>query len=257
MASSPRQVARPFGGTVQRIEELRCALDEAERRFQTALRRCQLLSAEAVRARLLYERAAQSQSPPVPAALFRREGEFWTIAYAGGTCRLRDVKGLRYLAFLLGATGREVHALELAAAVDGLDPRRAERPAEASLPAVGADALLDAHAKEAYRRRLQELEDDLRQARDWQDPERIARIEDEIEALTGELARAAGLGGRDRQLPSPAERARVSVTKAIRTAIRAIEKHHPALGAHLTASVRTGRHCCYAPPGETPPRWSL
>jgi hypothetical protein len=230
------------GSRAERIEELRCALDDAERRFQTALRRCEQLGAEAVRARVLYERAAR----PTHRAVFRREGEVWTIAYDGSTCRLRDVKGLRYLASLLGSTGREVPALELAAAVDGFEP-----------PAEAAEVVLDARAKEAYRRRLVELEDDLAQARAWQDPERIARVQDEIEALTGELARAAGLGGRDRQLPTPAERARVSVTKAIRSAIRAIERHHPALGAHLEASVRTGRHCSYAPPGETPPRWAL
>jgi hypothetical protein len=232
------------GSRAERIDELRCALDEAERRFQTALRRCELLGAQAVRARVLYERAAR----PVEQALFRREGEVWTIAYDGSTCRLRDVKGLRYLAFLLAATGRDVHVLELAGAVDGVEPQPAAEVAE---------AVLDGRAKEAYRRRLVELEDDLAQARAWQDPERIARIQDEIEALTGELARAAGLGGRDRQLPTPAERARVSVTKAIRSAIRAIERHHPGLAAHLTASVRTGRHCSYAPPGETPPRWAL
>jgi hypothetical protein len=49
----------------------------------------------------------------------------------------------------------------------------------------------------------------------------------------------------------------VSVTKAIRTAIRALERHHPALAAHLAASVHTGRLCCYAPRGEGPPRWAL
>jgi len=181
-------------------------------------------------------------------ALFRREGEFWTVAYAGTTCRLKDVKGLRYIAFLLGAPGRDVHALELAAAVAGTTGTQSLGPAA---------PVLDGPAKEAYRRRLQELGCDLEQARDWNDPERISLIEEEIDALTGELASAAGLGGRDRRLPSPAERARVSVTKAIRTAIRAIDKHHPDLAAHLAASVRTGRLCRYAPPGETPPRWSL
>jgi hypothetical protein len=230
-----------------RVDELRRGLDDAERHFQTAMRRCELLGARVIRARLLYERALRQQ--PQPEALFRREGEFWTVAYAGATCRLRDVKGMRYLAFLLGAQGRDVAALELASAVAGL-----EGVPEAP---TTADTLLDAHAREAYRRRLAELGEDLDQARMWRDPERVARIEAEIDALSGELVRAAGLGGRARRLPSPAERARVSVTKAIRSAIKAIGRHHPALGDHLTASIRTGRLCCYAPPGETPPRWAL
>jgi hypothetical protein len=251
MASSPRPVAR-LETTVQRLEQLRRELEEAERHFATALSR-------AVTARILYERAMLAPPPAAPEALFRREGEFWTVAFAGRMCRLKDVKGLRYLAFLLGAAGHDVHVLELASAAAGLEPRSARPATEPGLRSATAeiDAALDTRAKEEYRRRLEELDDDLRQAREWGDPERAARIEEEIDVLTGELARAVGLGGRDRCRPSPAERARVSVTKAIRSAIRAIEQHHPDLGAHLTASVRTGRLCTYAPPGETPPRWAL
>ena len=33
--------------------------------------------------------------------VFRQEGEYWTIAYEGQTFRLRDGKGLHYLAYLL------------------------------------------------------------------------------------------------------------------------------------------------------------
>jgi non-specific serine/threonine protein kinase len=78
-----------------------------------------------------------------------------------------------------------------------------------------------------------------------------------MDALTEELLREAGLGGRNRAVPSPAERARVSVTKAIRKAVRTTARQCPALGDHLAASVRTGRYCSYAPPGEAPPAWSF
>jgi len=33
--------------------------------------------------------------------LFRIEGEYWTNAFDGQICRLRDTKGLRYVAHLL------------------------------------------------------------------------------------------------------------------------------------------------------------
>ena len=102
-----------------------------------------------------------------------------------------------------------------------------------------AGRLFDPKAKAAYRRRLRDLEEDLEEARSWGDPERAARAR-EMDALTEELLREAGLGGRDRALPSPAERARVSVTKAIRKAVRTIAGQCPALGDHLAASVRTG-----------------
>jgi tetratricopeptide (TPR) repeat protein len=278
----------PFGPVALRLGMLAALLGrpaDAEHHFERALERCDAVGARAIRARVHYEhasvlltvgeaeratamlaaasalcdelgltgiaeRVAAISSPPGSA--FQREGEFWTIAHNGRTSRLKDAKGLRYIALLLAGPCRDVHVLELARAAEGLDHDAAD------LRASGADAVvLDGPAKAAYRRRLDDLAEDLEEARDWRDGERAARVEEEIDALTDELARAAGLGGRDRRLPSPAERARVSVTKAIRTAIRTIGKHDPALAAHLTAAIRTGRLCSYAPPGETPPRWAL
>jgi hypothetical protein len=193
---------------------------------------------------------ALNESLVASEAVFRRDGEFWTIAYAGKAFLLRDVKGLRYLGFLLGSPGQEIHALELVQAAAGLAPTRGRSSSRAG-------PLLDAQAKAAYRSRLEELGSDLQQAQEWGDPERIARIKVEVDALSDELARAAGLGGRDREHASSAERARVSVTKAIRAAIGRIELHSPELGAHLAASIRTGRFCAYATPGERPPAWNL
>ena len=66
-----------------------------------------------------------------------------------------------------------------------------------------------------------------------------------------ELARAVGLGGRDRKAASTAERARLNVTRALRSAIRNIAEVVPPLGRHLDAAVRTGVFCCYErPPGS-------
>jgi hypothetical protein len=170
------------------------------------------------------------------------------------------MKGLGYIASLLAMPGREVHVLELMSAATG-------RPAGARAgladdDVVGSwasdlDPLLDHQAKKEYGRRLEELEAELEQARDWGDTERTAGLEGELDLLTRELASAVGLRGRDRTFSSPAERARISVTKAIRTAIGRIDKHCPELAAHLEASIQTGRSCSYATPGAAPPRWSL
>ena len=45
--------------------------------------------------------------------VFRRDGDFWTIAYAGKEIRLRDLRGLHYLAALLREPNRELHATDL------------------------------------------------------------------------------------------------------------------------------------------------
>jgi hypothetical protein len=58
-------------------------------------------------------------APPVTeGAIFSREGEYWTIAYHGTLLRLRDGKGLQYLAQLLRHAGRPFSAAELAAGAD-------------------------------------------------------------------------------------------------------------------------------------------
>jgi hypothetical protein len=73
----------------------------------------------------------------------------------------------------------------------------------------------------------------------------------------GELARAVGLGGRDRKAASHAERARLNATRAIRAAMTNLAREHPALGQHLTATIRTGRYCSYTPDPRTPVTWAL
>ena len=95
---------------------------------------------------------------------------------------------------------------------------------------LDAGVLLDAQAKEAYRRRLAEIEEDIEEAQAMGDDERAAQAGAERDFLVRELARAVGLGGRDRRAGSASERARASVTRAIRQAMARIRAHHPAAG---------------------------
>ena len=59
--------------------------------------------------------------------------------------------------------------------------------------------LLDATAKAAHKARLGELRADLEEARSGNDPVRASRARAELDFLAAELARAVGLGGRDRR----------------------------------------------------------
>jgi eukaryotic-like serine/threonine-protein kinase len=196
---------------------------------------------------------------PARPCIFRREGEYRSVAYEGDAFRLKESKGLTYLARLLTSPGQEIHALELVSETRGVAPRSARR-AEPSLegaPFADTGEILDARAKEEYRRRLTELDDELAEARDFADPERVARVEQEREFLLRELAGAIGLGGRRRREGSSAERARVSVTRAIRAAMARITEHSPALGEHLERTIRTGTFCSYDPDPGALPDWQL
>ncbi|WP_433040801.1 ATP-binding protein [Dactylosporangium sp. CS-033363] len=178
--------------------------------------------------------------------VLRLEQDGWLVAFAGESSRVPDSLGLRYLALLVRSPGREVSAVELvqlAASTgtgstgEGLDMAGGGR----------GDEVLDARARGEYRRRLAELDDDLAEAEHWHDQERAARLRAERDFLIQELSAAAGLGGRTRRLGSDAERARLNVTRAIRTAIARIRERAPATGAHLDAAVRTGTRCSYRP----------
>jgi hypothetical protein len=187
------------------------------------------------------------EQPAADLNVFRREGDYWSVVFEGRTVRVRDIKGMRYLALLLAHPGREFHVLDLVAAETG------------QKVALGdAGEMLDERAKSAYRRRLAEVEDDIEQARALEDAEREAQADTERDFLMRELARAVGMSGRDRRAASASERARSGVTRAVRHGIARIGDHHPQLGEHLTRSVRTGTYCAYVPdPSDAASsRWS-
>src|ERR1700719_4342749 len=52
-------------------------------------------------------------------AIFRKEGEYWTVGRGGNTFRLKDTKGLGYLAHLLRHPAAEFHVLDLAGGMAG------------------------------------------------------------------------------------------------------------------------------------------
>jgi hypothetical protein len=78
-----------------------------------------------------------------------------------------------------------------------------------------------------------------------------------MQSLAHELAAGTGLGGRDRRASSGSERARVNVTRAIRSAIARIADQSPALGQHMVTTVRTGTFCSYVPDVRVPLIWQL
>jgi hypothetical protein len=115
--------------------------------------------------------------------------------------------------------------------------------------------MLDAQAKAEYGRKLEELREELEEAKEFRNPERIAEAEDEIEALSRELSRGIGRGGRHRRAGSTSERARLSVTSAIKSAIERIAEKHSRLAQHLGTTIRTGTYCCYRPDPQSDTAW--
>jgi hypothetical protein len=183
-----------------------------------------------------------------------REGDYWTIRLRGRKVRLRHLKGLTYIDYLLQHPGTPVHALELAGLEYGSE--RDDLPAGAisytadganlrDVPQDDAGPMLDWQATEAYGRRLKELTEELDEATEFNDLGRLTKLQAERTFIMGEMARSIGLRGRARNGISVAERARVSVTHAIKFVIHRIRKEQPELGRLLSAAIRTGLYCSF------------
>jgi tetratricopeptide (TPR) repeat protein len=196
-------------------------------------------------ARTTLDRIEVAASTSAETNVFRHEGDYWLVVFDGQTVRVRDLKGIRYLAQLLANPGREVHVLDLVASETGQSTELGD-----------AGAMLDERAKTAYRRRLTEIDDDIEQARALDDAAREVQADAERDFLVRELARAVGLGGRDRRATSASERARSGVTRAVRKGIAQLDEHNPALGEHLNQAIRTGTYCAYVPGPSAPAAWT-
>jgi tetratricopeptide (TPR) repeat protein len=205
-------------------------------------------------------------------AIFCKEGEYWAIGYGRKSFRLKDTKGLGYLAHLLRHPGIEFHVLDLAGGIASLRekdeasqsthglPRGSEVLEKAGLHigSLGdAGEMLDEQAKVAYSRRLSELREELEEAKEVGNVERAEQAEQEIDALTRELSRAVGLGGRNRRAASASERARQSITKTIKTVLEKIGQSDATLGDILSRCIRTGNFCSYQPDPDIPIAWEF
>lgn len=183
---------------------------------------------------------------------FTKEGEYWTIVFRGRVLRLRHSKGLGYIAELTSNPERQIHALDLVALRQRSNDLTSQEPSAGSSaidPDFGraASPLLDRQAREAYKQRLVDLEEDLTEATTFNDLGRIDRISEEKLFILRELSRSFGLSGRQRNSGSAGERARVSVTHAIRAAIVRIAHGDRELGRHFSSAIQTGIYCCYKP----------
>lgn len=198
---------------------------------------------------LLDERAAHAR-PQAGAsqstASLRRDGRWWEVDHDGTRVRLTNTKGLRYVADLVGHPGAERHVLDLVDRVEGV--------AAGAVPidrrALGdAGPMSDPEARTAYRRRVEELRAEIDEALATQQLERAEALQAGLDELVAELSRAFGLGGAGRRAASAAERARLNVTRAIRSATAKLASALPDAGDVLDRRIRTGLYCAYEPVG--------
>ncbi len=197
--------------------------------------------------------------------IFYKEGDFWTLTYAEHTVRLKDIRGLHYIAHLLRYPGREFQAMQLVAAVEkpqtSLLEQTDQKMREGQLAEdhlrIGtlgdAGPIIDARARRELRSRRDELQECL-EAGNFETPEQAAEMRQEMQMIEAQLRRAIGLGGKERKSADPKERARKAVSKAVSRSLDIIRHQNPALWQHLHNTLKIGSFCSYVP--DRPTDWN-
>jgi len=207
------------------------------------------------------EQARQAPQELAPErCVFCSEGDMRTVKFGGTTVRLKDLKGMRYLERMLAEPGREFHVLDLVAVERGALPVNFSPAADPRIDGSRIEAqcgleVFDSRAREAYRQRLLETEEDIEEAEANNDFHRAELARADRQFLVDELCRGVGLNGRERTVGSGLERARTSATRSLRYALERISQHHSDLGEHLERTIRTGTYFVYQPDPRAPVDW--
>jgi TolB-like protein len=176
------------------------------------------------------ERQFEKATPP-DKNYFLKENDVWQISYDKKQVLITEVKGLNDLAKMLGHPEKQFHCAELMGS--GLEAL--------------AEPVFDERAKRSYQKKILELQEEIRWSENNNDLQRSSYLHEEYDQIVDHLSSSLGLKGRIRKSHDNFDKTRSAVTWRIRNAIQKIEKAHPILGKHLSASIRTGIFCSYMP----------
>jgi hypothetical protein len=169
-----------------------------------------------------------------------RQGRNWRIDAGGRSAAVEHSVGMLYLAVLVANPRQEIPAIDLVAGLAALSDA-------GNRTTMSEQPTLDHEAMRAYRRRLDQLQDEIADLESRDESEVAARCRTERDWLENELANAIKLSGRSRSFADEGERARISVGKAIRRALARVMDVDLLIGDHLHRTVRTGVRCSYWP----------
>lgn len=194
--------------------------------------------------------------------VFRWCGGTWQMKFDNKEIYLPDSFGLRYIHHLLKHPNREIHVNDLKQITANAE--EAKQLLKSKGKNVGTAEglketnikhdLLDQDAIVEYNNRIKQLKREKEDAEELGNDEKVAKIQEEIETIEGELKSSMGIGGTSRKFTDATEKNRVAITNCIRDALCKLEKKHPSLQEHLKA-IETGEKCAYKP--ENNIDWNL
>ena len=193
-----------------------------------------------------------SETQPVEQAqnILRLKAQgFWEVTYSGITETIPSKSnGMRAIAHLLSVGDPKGGAAEVRMAMNR----------EWEVPRTEPEQLLDPQARGMYQEQLANDEEELRAAEEGDivlEIERRQELEARVQALRKELERGIDRYGRSRTGGGSDDR--IVVGEALARALKAIEKGHPALHAHLRKALKNskGARLRYEPSEKT--NWTI
>ena len=183
--------------------------------------------------------------------VFRKSGDYWEIRYQGREIGpLEDLKGFSYIKVLLDDPSNEYHVLDLSRKFEGsglptpndnykkMTPEELEKEGvtNQSSPFGGLETITP-EALHRIGKDLGELREAKKEAEIDNDLGRVETIQEKIEVLEDYLSDAYDINGNLRKTGSAAERARKSVSAAIKRSLNKIKKHDKKFELHLRKSL--------------------
>lgn len=165
-------------------------------------------------------------------ALIRHLGDFWELEFKNHKLVCKDSKGLQDLRKLLLRPDEEFHCSELAG--------------NGAIEEKGVE-MFDNKAKTAYQKRIIEIQNAIMEAELIGDTHLTEQLHWEYEEILDHLSKSSGLGHKARLTSGSVDKIRSAVTLRIKSCIKKISKEYPALGKHLSVSIKTGTFCSYRP----------
>lgn len=193
----------------------------------------------------------------------RREGHFWTFIRGDQITRLGDLKGLKYLLFLLRQPDVEFHVLLLNQLVNGPAPDSSIWAAAKGDGPDGlhgstfAEPLFDATGLHRIKARRANLKSQIEKANTNNDFELASELCTELEELEQHLAEEHGYRGESCGTSGPTDKVRVRIRKALVKVLDSVAPVDPYLEGHLRRNVKTGARCVYRPDPSHPVVWEF
>jgi hypothetical protein len=170
--------------------------------------------------------------------VFRRDGKRRIICFADVTARVPETRGITHIGHLLSSPRKQIEAAELHRLAAGVK-------VEHSLTS-GAD-IIDDEALAEIRARLDEIDRSIEEAREVENDERIAVLNEERREIARYVASAQGKNGRMRRKGDEGDRVRHTVYVAIDRALDALDVDHPDFARHFRRALQSTSTFAYVP----------